>query len=130
VSDCNRHICFIIIKITTQYRSNIHNKEFMNPTQENNMNFEWGNKELIVVWNGSIDLVTLSSQDGDLIGRSWIPNSIVSLKRHWKFQFILFESNSHLTRIESFTFYKSSLQSILIPRNVEILGSKCFSSCK
>jgi hypothetical protein len=35
---------------------------------------------------------------------------------------ITFESNSRLTRIESETFSSSSLQSILIPRNVEILG--------
>jgi predicted metal-binding protein len=35
-----------------------------------------------------------------------------------------------LTGIESSAFSSSSLQSILIPRNVEILGSKCFSSCK
>jgi hypothetical protein len=35
-----------------------------------------------------------------------------------------------LTRIESRAFYDSSLQSILIPSNVEILGSKCFSNCK
>jgi hypothetical protein len=40
-----------------------------------------------------------------------------------------FESNSHLTRIESEAFSYSSLQSILIPRNVEILCSKCFSFC-
>jgi hypothetical protein len=42
---------------------------------------------------------------------------------------LTFESNSHLTRIESEAFSWSSLQSILIPRNVEILGSKCFSFC-
>jgi hypothetical protein len=35
-----------------------------------------------------------------------------------------------LTRIESEAFYESSLESILIPMNVEILGSKCFSSCE
>jgi hypothetical protein len=43
---------------------------------------------------------------------------------------ITFESNSHLTRIESEAFYQSSLQSIMIPKNVEILGPKCFSSCQ
>jgi hypothetical protein len=43
---------------------------------------------------------------------------------------ITFESNSHLTRIESAAFSYSSLQSILIPRNVEILESDCFSYCK
>jgi hypothetical protein len=35
-----------------------------------------------------------------------------------------------LTRIESFAFSFSSLQSIVIPNNVEIVGSKCFSFCK
>jgi hypothetical protein len=43
---------------------------------------------------------------------------------------ISFKSNSLLTQIESLAFYKSSLQSILIPRNVEILGSSCFSLSK
>jgi hypothetical protein len=35
-----------------------------------------------------------------------------------------------LARIESEVFYESSLESIIIPRNVEILGSNCFSYCK
>jgi hypothetical protein len=35
-----------------------------------------------------------------------------------------------LTRIESEAFYESSLESILIPRNVEILGSKCCYNCQ
>jgi hypothetical protein len=35
-----------------------------------------------------------------------------------------------LIRIESSAFSFSSLQSIVIPRNVEILGSKRFSECK
>jgi hypothetical protein len=43
---------------------------------------------------------------------------------------VTFGSNSTLTRIESEAFYQSSLQSILIPSHVEILGSKCFSNCK
>jgi hypothetical protein len=34
-----------------------------------------------------------------------------------------------LTRIEQEAFSFSSLQSILIPSNVEILGSKCFADC-
>jgi hypothetical protein len=40
---------------------------------------------------------------------------------------ITFASNSRLTRIESKAFSYSSLQSIVIPRNVEILDSSCFS---
>jgi hypothetical protein len=64
----------------------------------------------------------------------WIPNSI----RGWapnlweksgQIHSISFESNSRLIRIESDAFSFSSLQSIEIPRNVEILGSSCFSDC-
>jgi hypothetical protein len=43
---------------------------------------------------------------------------------------IIVESNSRLTRIESFAVSKSSLQSILIPSNVAILESKRFSRCE
>jgi hypothetical protein len=39
---------------------------------------------------------------------------------------ITFESNSHLTRIESFTFPCSSLQSIVIPRNVQFIDGSAF----
>jgi predicted metal-binding protein len=42
---------------------------------------------------------------------------------------ITFESNSRLTRIVSFAFSLSLLQSISIPSNVEILGSNCLSCC-
>jgi hypothetical protein len=41
---------------------------------------------------------------------------------------ITFESNSHLTRIESETFSDSSLQSILIPRNVQFIDGSAFIS--
>jgi hypothetical protein len=41
-----------------------------------------------------------------------------------------FESNSRLNRIESSAFQSSSIRSIEIPRNVEILGSPCFSFCQ
>jgi hypothetical protein len=41
-----------------------------------------------------------------------------------------FESNSGLARIKSEAFSFSSLQSIGIPRHIEILGSSCFSWCK
>jgi hypothetical protein len=40
---------------------------------------------------------------------------------------ITFESDSRLTRIESFAFSSSSLQSIVISRSVEVLCSSCFS---
>jgi hypothetical protein len=39
---------------------------------------------------------------------------------------ITFESNSHLTRIESFAFYESSLQSIVIPPNMQFIDSSAF----
>jgi hypothetical protein len=43
---------------------------------------------------------------------------------------ISFELESRLTRIESSAFSRSSLQSIIIPRNVQILCSWCFSDCR
>jgi hypothetical protein len=43
---------------------------------------------------------------------------------------ISFESESRLTRIKSSAFSFSSLQSIIIPRSVEILCWRCFSSCE
>jgi hypothetical protein len=39
---------------------------------------------------------------------------------------VTFESNSHLTRIESTAFAYSSLQSILIPRNVQFIDGSAF----
>jgi hypothetical protein len=98
----------------------------------------------VVVESGSINpvtlctLITLSNTE---ILRVWIPSSIIFLnwprptdpngfqKEHGLLKWILFESNSCLTRIESKTFPSSSLESILIPSNVEILGSRCFSYC-
>jgi hypothetical protein len=50
--------------------------------------------------------------------------------RESSFSSISFESNSRLLRIESDAFSRSSLQSIVIPSSVEILGSSCFSECK
>jgi hypothetical protein len=99
----------------------------------------------VVVKSGSINTVILSALralGNAEIQRVWIPDSIIILNwhrptgqfdiatKHLALKSIVFESNSHLTRIESKAFSKSSLQSILIPRNIEILGSKCFSSCK
>jgi hypothetical protein len=48
---------------------------------------------------------------------AWLPKSIQS---------ILFESNSHLTRIESEAFSYSSLQSIVIPRHVRFIDASAF----
>jgi hypothetical protein len=42
----------------------------------------------------------------------------------------MFESDSRLIGIESSAFSFSSLRSIEIPRNIEILGSSCFSWCQ
>jgi hypothetical protein len=47
-----------------------------------------------------------------------------------RFHSISFKSDSRLTRIESEAFSYSSLQSLLIPSNVEILCSECFPNCK
>jgi hypothetical protein len=41
-----------------------------------------------------------------------------------------FESNSRLAQIESEGFSNSSLESMLIPRNIDILVSKCFYEYK
>jgi hypothetical protein len=95
----------------------------------------------VVLRNGSINTVTPCTLNGSQILRVWIPDSIVFLKwyrsklefefgkeRH-ALKFILFELNSRLTWIESEAFSSSSLQSILIPKNVEILESKCFEYC-
>jgi hypothetical protein len=96
----------------------------------------------VVVRNGSINTVPRCTPSGSQILRAWIPDSIVILKWYrseLEFEFgkerhalksILFELNSRLTRIESDTLYLSSLESILIPRNIEILESNCFSNCR
>jgi hypothetical protein len=95
----------------------------------------------VVVRSGSVEIVTLSGLKGTLISRCWIPDSIVSLNWHRRavlfdqekeygvLKSIVFESNSRLARIESETFSNSSLRSISIPKNVEILGSACFYIC-
>jgi hypothetical protein len=91
----------------------------------------------VIVKGGSINTVTHCTLSNTEILGGWIPNSIIFLNWHRPddelgfvkepvaLQSIVFESNSRLTRIESKIFSKSSLQSILIPRNVEILGSNC-----
>jgi hypothetical protein len=96
----------------------------------------------VVVKGGSITIVTLCILGNADILRVWIPDSIIFLnwdrpvgrfgigKRYGPLESIVFESNSRLTQTESELFYDSSLQSILIPSGVEILGSKCFSRCK
>jgi hypothetical protein len=96
----------------------------------------------LVVEGGSIKTISLCVLGNTGILSVWIPNSIMFLnwhrptdrfgirKKHDPLESIVFESNSRLTRIGSAIFYDSSLQSILIPRNVEILGSSCFSDCE
>jgi hypothetical protein len=66
--------------------------------------------------------------------RGWIPG-LNALE--WSLGFVAksvciisFELESRLTRIESSAFSRSSLQSIIIHRNVEILCSECFLYCK
>jgi hypothetical protein len=91
---------------------------------------------------GSINTVTHCALSNTEILRVWIPNSIIFLngprstgpdsigKKHGALKSIVFESNSRLTQIELGIFSYSSLESILIPRNVEILGSICFLVCQ
>jgi hypothetical protein len=45
---------------------------------------------------------------------------------HKSLSSITFKSNSHLTRIESFAFSGSSLQSIVIPRKVQFIDGSAF----
>jgi hypothetical protein len=96
----------------------------------------------VVVESGSINTVTQCALSNSEILRAWIPASIIFLnsprstgwvsfrKEPGTLKFIAFESNSRLTQIESELFSFSPLQSILIPRNVEVVGSYCFSNCK
>jgi hypothetical protein len=72
-------------------------------------------------------------RDAEVI-RVWIPQSgAVELMMSWIGKEVLeiaFEGGSPLRRIESEAFSSSSLASIVIPRNVEILCSSCFSGCQ
>jgi hypothetical protein len=93
------------------------------------------------VRSGSINTVTHCVPSNTKILRAWIPDSIIFLnwpletlpfgigKGHGCLKWIVFESNSRLARIELQGVSFSSLQSILIPRNVEILGSRFFFGC-
>jgi hypothetical protein len=94
----------------------------------------------VVVRGGSINTVTLSALRNAEILRVCIPNSIIVVnwhrppgqfgigKEHGLLQSIVFESNSRLTRIESEIFSDSSLQSIIIPRNVQFIDGSAFDS--
>jgi hypothetical protein len=84
----------------------------------------------IVVTDGSINTITRSTLSDPEIERVWIPHSILNLNWRWQIDSVVFESNSRLTRIESEAFLYASLESILIPSNVEIFGSYCFSHCE
>jgi hypothetical protein len=95
----------------------------------------------VIVNCGSINKVRQCALCNTEILRVWISDSIMFLnwsqpcdrsgimKKYAPLRSIVFESNSHLTRIESFAFSSSSLQSILIPHNVEILESNCVLCC-
>jgi hypothetical protein len=89
----------------------------------------------IVVRDGSIEGVALLQQQSSSTTRAWVSESILrvcaaAFKWNKKCHSISFESKSRLMRIESNAFSYSSLQSIVIPNSVEILGSFCFSRCK
>jgi hypothetical protein len=85
------------------------------------------------VRDGSIEELTEMSaelRDENAV-RVWIPDSISILKyksfHHFdRFLAISFESNSRLIRIESFAFAYSSLESIVIPRNVQFIDGSAF----
>jgi hypothetical protein len=87
----------------------------------------------IVVWDGIIKGKFTTFECCLAGSQVWIPRDFKIFQRNLLSKFeslssISFESNSHLTRIESEAFSSSSLQSILIPRNVEIAESKCLLS--
>jgi tRNA A-37 threonylcarbamoyl transferase component Bud32 len=89
----------------------------------------------IVVRDGIIKGNFPVSECSSAGSQNWIPRDFQTFQHNFLLKSklissILFESDSHLTRIESKAFSSSSLESILIPRNVEILESKCFSSCE
>jgi hypothetical protein len=84
----------------------------------------------VIVERGSIQMVAHCALSSAQDMRIWIPRLIISLKGHSEFKSIVFELHSQLTQIEPEALYRSSFQSILIPRNIEILGSGCFSYCK
>jgi hypothetical protein len=82
----------------------------------------------IVVRDGSIKVVALFQQHSSSTTRVWVSESILrvcvsAFKWRNTFHLISFESNSRLMRIESDGFSQTSLESIMIPSSVEILGS-------
>jgi hypothetical protein len=89
----------------------------------------------IVVEKGKFKSPSINSVVYSNPGRVWFDGSIPILPHRLfrtspRLSSVSFESNSRLLRIGSEAFSESSLRSILIPRNVEILCSDCFSSCK
>jgi hypothetical protein len=84
---------------------------------------------------GSLETMSILNLERLEFPRAWIACSITALSANClkgckTIQLLAFESNSRLNRIESFAFSSSSLRSIEIPRNGEILGSSCFSACQ
>jgi hypothetical protein len=85
----------------------------------------------IIVRKGFAQFARRAAPRVSIARRIWIPRSLQAVafanKRFSQsLSSITFESDSRLTRIESSTFSRSSLQSIIIPRNVELLCSLCF----
>jgi hypothetical protein len=83
----------------------------------------------------SIEAILILGEGGFEIPRLWIPSSVrgVSVKSLEGCKIIgglSFEPDSRLIRIGSDAFRYWSLQSIEIPRNVEIHGSSCLSDCE
>jgi hypothetical protein len=78
----------------------------------------------VTVGNGIAQFFRCSSPNVSAVRRIWIPRSVeAGTFADWRLRkslsSITFESDSRLTRIESYAFSSSSLQSIVIPRNVE-----------
>jgi hypothetical protein len=85
----------------------------------------------IFVRNRSIDVVALLQQRSASTPRVWVSESILpvcadSFKGSKKFRSISFGSNSRFTRIESKAFSQSSLQSIMIPSQVQSINGSAF----
>jgi hypothetical protein len=95
--------------------------------------FEMGKR--FVIQNGLVEkAIVLEGAFRDIV-RVWIPCSILNLgqycfKNCLRLCFVSFEFNSRLTQIPESTFCQSSIRSIVIPWNVEILSACCFQGCE
>jgi hypothetical protein len=89
----------------------------------------------LIVRQGIVSMLRAWDSAGGSAPRVWISEAtgILGKIKHTMVSPVFtmaFERDSRLTRIESKAFSESSLQSIIIPRTVEILCSGCFLSCE